>query len=215
MTTGQPIHDDLQGFGLAARRAVVAAHEEARASSHERVGTEHLLLAVLADEELAPVLRDAGAPAAAVRRKVAEAVPAGRGDARHGAPLPRSARCARAIGRAARFARADGAELVGAQHLLLGVLDVEGTAGQVLRGLGVDLERLRESLRSQAAPPPPEDQPKPAEHAPEPQAPPPKCPSCDTPLTSGVAEHAVEVQGRGTTVTVIACNTCGAALGTV
>lgn len=131
MTTAGPVHDELQGFGLEARQAVVAAQDAARSMRHERVGTEHLLLGLLADPEVGQVLKDAGLSDGAARRKIAEAVPVAE-PADPKAPLPRTPRCGRAIGRATRFARDDHADLAGCRHLLLGVLDVEGTAGQVL-----------------------------------------------------------------------------------
>ena len=56
--------------------------------------------------------------------------------------LLRSERAARALGRSVRFSHAARASSVGTEHVLLGVLDVEGTAGQVLLWLGADVERL-------------------------------------------------------------------------
>ena len=116
MTAGGSVYDDLQGFGLGARQAVVAAHEEAQDLGHDRVGTEHLLLGLLADDGLRPVLHDSGASLPAARRKVLEAVPMPEPGGRL-VPRPRTPRCARALGRAPRFARAAGAELVGSDHL--------------------------------------------------------------------------------------------------
>ena len=137
--------DALQGFGVTARDAVTMAELEARDLGHAQVGTEHLLLGLLANEDdpAAQPLLAAGVTLAAARHKVGEAV--GAGVARTAlpvGPLPRSARASRALARAVRFSHARRAEVVGTEHVLLGVLDVEGTAGQVLRGLGVDVDRL-------------------------------------------------------------------------
>jgi ATP-dependent Clp protease ATP-binding subunit ClpA len=217
VTTTGPAHDELQGFGLDARRAVVAAQDAARSLRHERVGTEHLLLGLLADPEVGSSLKDAGLTDGSARRKIAEAVPVVDGlDPK--APLPRTARCGRAIGRATRFARDDHAELVGSRHLLLGVLDVEGTAGQVLRGLGVDLEHLRAPMRR----PEPIADTTTAEDGPEDPAQElvtlvVRCHQCAAPLTDGVTGTRLPLTGPsgggGRTVLAVSCPVCGTLLG--
>jgi ATP-dependent Clp protease ATP-binding subunit ClpA len=199
---------DLQGFAADARHAVHLAIDEARALGHDRVGTEHLLLGLLAsrDTSAALVLDEAGAGLPSARRKVTEAV--GTGGAGDGAPTW-SPRATRALGRAPRFARDDRAPTVGSEHLLLAVLDVEGTAGQVLRGLSVDLEQLRAALAGgrDGAP----DQP---------AAVPPAhtvaltCPGCHGPLDTGVLGTEVPVLGaESQPVTVLSCPSCGTVLG--
>lgn len=143
---------DLDGFGEDARNAVIAAEEEARALGVERVGTEHLLVGLLlADPSMASSVSRAGGTVAAVRHRVRETA----GDSRPSpddptGPLPLSSRATRAIGRAIRFSHHDKSEVVETRHLLLGVLDVEGTAGQVLRGSGVDVAKLRAGLTGAA-----------------------------------------------------------------
>lgn len=222
MTTTGPVHDELQGFGLEARRAVVAAQDAARMMRHERVGTEHLLLGLLADPEVGQLLNDAGVTDGSARRKIAEAVPAAE-PADPKAPLPRTARCGRAIGRATRFARDDHADLVGCRHLLLGVLDVEGTAGQVLRGLGIDIEHLRAPARLEepADAPAVDDAPaidEPADAEPvEPADLAVRCPHCAAPLADGVTGTRLPLGGAagggGRTVLAVSCPVCGTLLG--
>jgi ATP-dependent Clp protease ATP-binding subunit ClpC len=144
--------DDLDGFGDDARRAVALAEEEARGRGVDRVGTEHLLVGLLlADPAIALALSRAGGTVAAVRHRVRETA----GDARPSpddpeGPLPLSSRANRAIGRAIRFSHHDRSEVVETRHVLLGVLDVEGTAGQVLRGSGVDVGALQRGLQGAA-----------------------------------------------------------------
>jgi ATP-dependent Clp protease ATP-binding subunit ClpA len=217
VTTTGPVHDELQGFGLEARRAVVAAQDAAQSMRHERIGTEHLLLGLLADAEVGQLLKDRGVTDGSARRKIAEAVPVVE-PADPKAPLPRTARCGRAIGRATRFARDDHADLVGCRHLLLGVLDVEGTAGQVLRGLGIDIEHLRSAV-GPAEPtthePAVDDQPTEpmAELAPLPV----RCPHCAAPLADGVTGTRLPLTGQGggggRTVLSVSCPACGTLLG--
>jgi ATP-dependent Clp protease ATP-binding subunit ClpA len=202
---------DLQGFAPDARRAVSAAESEARELGHGRVGTEHLLLGLLRDEAsvASAVLLDAGATLAAARRKVREAVgsaaPPGDG------ALTLTPRASRALGRAARFSHARRAPAVGSEHLLEGVLDVEGTAGQVLRGLGVDVERVRGALDPDAA-----TRRQPPASAPV-AAPPAVCPSCRTKVDGSLTWHtatATSVDGGAVRDAIVfSCSACGETLG--
>jgi ATP-dependent Clp protease ATP-binding subunit ClpA len=207
---------DLDGFSTEARRAIAAAEREAGELGHSVVGTEHLLLGLLSDgtTEAADALRDAGATFAAARAKVREAVGASTGG---GADEPRSAsaRATRALGRAARFSHTARSAAVTSVHLLQGVLDVEGRAGQVLRGLGVDVDRLRAAL----------DGSPPAEHAPaaepEPVArevEPAACASCGSPIEDNLVWRTVTAMSPDPApavrdAVVFSCGACGATLG--
>ena len=238
VTDRQP--DGLDGFGQGARRAVAMAAIEARDLGAARVGTEHLLLGLLAHAEgaAARLLGTSGVTLAAARRKVSEAVgqrvavdaEPGRGR-RPGEGVERSARADRAIGRAFRFAHDHKAREVRTEHLLLGVLDVEGTAGQVLRGLGVDLEALRstvEASRSAGAEPraAATDAGSGAEDdvaigaVPDsragPYVPPASCPACTNPLEDALrftVLTATDAEDRKRDVIVVSCRACGAAIG--
>jgi ATP-dependent Clp protease ATP-binding subunit ClpA len=204
----------LDGFGPAARAVVAAAEDEARRlGSGGRVGTEHLLLGVLAVDgcAAASVLRSVGVTAAAVRRKVGE-TSLGTG----GSGAGRSARAERALGRAHRFAHDAAAGDARSEHLLLGVLDVEGTAGQVLRGLGVDVERLRGRLQA-ADPNEPDEPTASAADEPTPDASTTvavvRCPDCGADLAAtGVTVAEVPVR-HGGTAHAFACAACGVLLG--
>jgi hypothetical protein len=225
---------------------------EARDLGAVRVGTEHLLLGLLAhaDGAAAKLLGRSGVTLPSARRKVAEAVgqrQVSDADAarvrRPGDALERSARADRAIGRAFRFSHDAKSREVRTEHLLLGVLDVEGTAGQVLRGLGVDLDGLRatvEASRPSASPAsagvtgsgvdtgsggdavavelPDDDVAVGA--VPDsrigPYVPPPSCASCSNPL-EGALQFAVLTATDGAQrkrdVIVVSCKACGAAVG--
>ncbi len=138
----------LEQFSDPARRVVTLAEEEAAGLGHPHVGTEHLLLGLLEEDgtAAAEVLSSAGVTEAATRDKVVEAV--GPSDPpSSGGQLQRTARAQRALDRAARFSRARGAGRVEPEDVLAGVLDVEGRAGQVLRGLGVDVGALGHAVK--------------------------------------------------------------------
>jgi ATP-dependent Clp protease ATP-binding subunit ClpA len=215
MTTTEA-SDDLRGFGADARRVVALAETEARDHRHRRVGTEHLLIGLLGVDGTvaAERLHEAGVTLAAARHKVVEAVP----DGEHPAPaaVGRSERAGRALGRAVRFSHVARSATVGPEHVLLGVLDVEGTAGQVLRGLGVDVERLRAALRSAE---PATDEP----GADEPVAPVPAvarvdavvCPGCGVVVDDGIDYRVLIASGPRGPREVVAhsCRACRRLLG--
>lgn len=159
----------LERYSDQARRVVARATDEADRLGHPHIGTEHLLLGLLAEEGSATARSlPPGTTVAIARRKVAEAVgtngsvtlAGGRsfGADPSGAPGPSpgerpfTPRARRALDRAARFSLQRREPAVDATHVLLGVLDVEGTAGQVLRGLGVDVGRLHEAADRATAP---------------------------------------------------------------
>ena len=207
----------LEGYSTDARRVVSLATAEARQLGHSRVGTEHLLLGLLADadSETASSLREAGATLVGARFTVSEAVietVAATGDDE----LPYTPRAQRALERAGRFARRSRDSEVTPDHVLLGILDVEGLACQVMRGLGVDLARVRESIAptepaagSAAVDPQPEQQ----ELAPAMR---PRCPNCYAELDGNVVETVVVARREDestTDVRVVFCLACGASLG--
>jgi len=139
----------LERFTSPARRIVALAQDEARRLGHGHVGTEHLLLGILAEghSSAARALAASGATLDGCREKVAEAVPVTDGGS-SATELQFTDRAKRAIERAARLSLRQHDEHVDTGHLLISLLDVEGTAGQALRGLAVDLARLRVALDS-------------------------------------------------------------------
>ena len=233
--------DGLEGFGQGARRAVAMAQLEARDLGSAHVGTEHLLLGLLAHAEggAARLLASSGVTLAAARRKAAEASGAaagvrveesgggtgGGGGARSREFLSRSPRAERAIGRAFRFAHDQKSPEVRTEHLLLAVLDVEGRAGQVLRGLGVDLDGLRSSLEASSAGTGAAAEVVTADDVAVaavpssrrgPYVPPASCASCSNPLEGSLQFSvltAVDAEDRKRDVIVVSCKACGAAVG--
>jgi ATP-dependent Clp protease ATP-binding subunit ClpC len=194
-----------------ARQAVAAAESEAIAMGYDRVGTEHLLLGLLSGETTgaATLLSEAGATLSAARHKVREAMPPAT-DGEFSPPLPSTPRGERALGRAVRLSHQQRANAVTSEHLLWGVLDVEGTAGQVLRRLGLDVDRLRTALEiPDATPAATPDEPVLEHRAPL------SCLSCDADLNRSLAYQAVEAAGEHGRREVIAfaCNVCGRVLG--
>jgi ATP-dependent Clp protease ATP-binding subunit ClpA len=137
-----------------AARALHLAHVEARSFGHGRVGTEHLLLGILAegDNPAAEALLESGATLYGCREMAAEAVGATGGSAGGSGELDYSERASRALERASRLALRRRQPAVETTHVLASVLDVEGRAGQVLRGLGVDPARVHQALDASVVP---------------------------------------------------------------
>ena len=127
---------------------VARAEKEARKLGHGQVGTEHLLLALVAAEgsRAGRTLRQAGATLGGCRTKVREVV--GPVDTGGTPDLALTSRATRALERAERLSVRRRDEEVEPDHILLSVLDVEGRASQVLRGLSVDVALLREAVLS-------------------------------------------------------------------
>jgi ATP-dependent Clp protease ATP-binding subunit ClpA len=204
----------LENYSVGAQRVVSLATMEARSLEHARVGTEHLLLGLLADDdgEPADVLRAAGVSLTAARHKVVEALGADAGSPNEA--LPFTSRAQRALERAGRFSRKEQEPEVTAGHVLLGVLDVEGLACQVLRGLGVDIVQLRDAVTTGRAPVPValDDDP------PLVEAMRPRCPNCHAPLDETLSETLISARRDGepaTNVRVAFCAACGTSIGVV
>ncbi|WP_405162396.1 hypothetical protein OG203_39910 [Nocardia sp. NBC_01499] len=144
---------DLQGRAAPGLQEVVsAAHEEAQRRRKTYLGTEHLLLAILArpDDPATLALATCGPSAETVRAAVD-----GRIGIPTGEPLPDDTPFTRlamtALQHASREAlRADSAT-VDTGHLLLGLITVgAGLAHDVLVALGIGYEPLRDTLRNSA-----------------------------------------------------------------
>lgn len=124
------------------------AVEEARALRHHHVGTEHLLLALVAGGGLAAeALRRLGVDHGAVKGHVVDIV--GAGDGKPSSRQPFTPRTKKVIQLAAREAIHGKHDQVRTEHLLLALVrEGEGLAAQILvRRLGVDLARVRETVQ--------------------------------------------------------------------
>ena len=136
--------DKLDRFTKRARRVLTLAQEEALRLNHNYIGTEHLLLGLVREENgvAVKVLRELGVEPNQVIRAVERTV--GRGErAPFGKPTL-APRTKRVIELAVDEARLMGHHYIGTEHLLLGLVrEGEGIAVNVLRGLGINLDRVR------------------------------------------------------------------------
>jgi len=196
----------LERFSDGARRVLARADEEARRLGHGHLGTELLLLGIMSDGEsrAARALVAAGATLDGSRQKVAEAVSA-EGSSKAG-DLPLTDRAKRALERASRLSLRRHDDQVETEHVLLSLLDVEGTAGQVLRGLAVDPARVRAVLES----PSDDERTGAADRAA------PRCAVCRSALDTALAHRVVtshDESGHQQDLVVAYCSSCGSAIG--
>ncbi|MDO4539770.1 MAG: ATP-dependent Clp protease ATP-binding subunit [Syntrophomonadaceae bacterium] len=140
----------LRRFTQRARNTLVHAQEEARALGHPAIGTEHILLGLLREGEGigARALASQGVDPEQVRAELQQFLganpPGAEGD---NGELPITPRVKKVFNLAFDEARQQGVNYVGTEHLLLGLLsEGEGAASQVLQGLGVQPEALRQQV---------------------------------------------------------------------
>jgi len=131
-------------FTKRARQVLVLAQDEAQRLNHNYIGTEHLLLGLVREESgvAARVLKDLGVEPEALRKAVEEMI--GRGERKVLGKIGLTPRTKRVIELAMDEARRLGHHYIGTEHLLLGLArEGEGIAVDVLKSLGVNLDRLR------------------------------------------------------------------------
>ncbi len=134
----------FEKFSERARRVLTMAQEEARLMNHSYIGTEHILLGLVREEEgvAAKVLVNLGVHLSKVRSAV-EFI-SGRGERSPAAETGLTPRAKRVIELAIDEARQMGHNYIGTEHLLLGLLrEGEGVAAGVLDSLGVTLDKAR------------------------------------------------------------------------
>ncbi|MBI3941925.1 MAG: ATP-dependent Clp protease ATP-binding subunit [Chloroflexi bacterium] len=131
-------------FTERARRVLTLAQEEAQRLNHNYIGTEHLLLGLVREQEgvAARVLKNLGLNPDQVRKAVENTV--GRGRRTMMGQTGLTPRTKRVIELAVDEARRMGHHYIGTEHLLLGLVrEGDGIAVDVLKSLGVDLDMVR------------------------------------------------------------------------
>ena len=133
----------FERFTDRARRVVVQAQEESRRLNHNYIGTEHLLLGVLREDEgVAAALAALEVGLDPARELVAEIV--GRGRQAPSGHIPFTPRAKKVLELSLREALRLGHPYIGPEHILLGLLtEGQGVAVEVLRVLGAPPERVR------------------------------------------------------------------------
>ena len=133
-------------FTERAQKAILLAQEEAKRLRHNYVGTEHILLGLIAEQDgiAAKALANAGVSLERARQEVIRAVGEGSYDVDIMGFTPRTKRI---FELSFLQARNLGHNYVGTEHILLGLLEEnDGVAIVILRKLGVDIVSLKESI---------------------------------------------------------------------
>ncbi|MFY9613751.1 MAG: Clp protease N-terminal domain-containing protein, partial [Tissierellaceae bacterium] len=129
-------------FTERAQKAILLAQEEAKKLRHNYVGTEHLLLGLIAENTGvgALSLKEFGVTLEKVREEVEKAIGKGEHESDIVGFTPRTKRI---FELSLLQARNLGHNYVGTEHILLGLLsEGEGVAVLILQNLGVDIQKL-------------------------------------------------------------------------
>ncbi|MFA6632678.1 MAG: ATP-dependent Clp protease ATP-binding subunit, partial [Kiritimatiellia bacterium] len=142
----------MNGFGHfteRAQRALQLAAREAERFNHPYIGTEHLLLGLVALGEgvAVEVLEELGVSLDDVRIAVERMVGFG-GDTKTKGELPYTPRTKKVLQLAVSEAQSMQQQMVGTEHLLLALLrEGEGVAAQVLQSLNVRIDEVLDGVR--------------------------------------------------------------------
>jgi ATP-dependent Clp protease ATP-binding subunit ClpA len=137
----------FERFTDRARRAVVSAQEEARRLQHNYIGTEHVLLGLLAVRGgvAYKVLDRFGMSPDGVREEVVALV--GPGSTPMSGHIPFTPRAKKTLELSLREALQLNHNYIGTEHILLGLVwEGEGVAAQIIQAHGGDLKTVREAV---------------------------------------------------------------------
>src|SRR4051794_6219922 len=137
----------FERFTERARQVVVLAQDEARTLKHNYIGTEHILLGLLREEEglAARVLESLDITVKEVRAQVARIV--GQGDEVTTGQIPFTPRAKKVLELALREALSLGHNYIGTEHILLGLVrENEGVAARILLDFDADAEKIRNEI---------------------------------------------------------------------
>jgi ATP-dependent Clp protease ATP-binding subunit ClpC len=145
---------NLGNYTPRAQQVIQLARAEAERFNHSYVGTEHILLGLVALGQgvAVSVLERMGISLEALRMEVEKA--AGQGpETKTVGNVPFTPRAKKVLQLAAAEARALNHSYIGTEHLLLGLLrEGEGVAAQVLRNLNVNMETTRVEVMKELDP---------------------------------------------------------------
>jgi hypothetical protein len=138
----------FERFTERARQVVVLAQEEARALTHNYIGTEHILLGLLREHEglAAQALASLDITLERVRAQIVRIVGSGDEEVNAG-QIPFTPRAKKVLEIALREALSLGHNYIGTEHILLGLVrENEGVAARVLLDFDADAEKVRNQV---------------------------------------------------------------------
>src|SRR6059036_3122250 len=137
----------FERFTERARQVVVLAQEEARTLKHNYIGTEHILLGLLREDEglAARVLESLDITVERVGSPVVRIV--GSGEEVTAGQIPFTPRAKKVLELALREALSLGHNYIGTEHILLGLVrENEGVAARILLDFDADSEKIRNEV---------------------------------------------------------------------
>lgn len=137
----------FERFTEKARRVVVYAQEEARMLNQNYIGTEHLLLGLIREEEgiAARAIKNLNINLEDVRTQIEEII--GRGTSTPSAHIPFTPRAKKVLELSLRESLQLGHNYIGTEHIILGLIrEGEGIAARVMLNLGADLDKVRNQV---------------------------------------------------------------------
>jgi hypothetical protein len=138
----------FQRFTERARQVVVLAQEEARTLMHSYIGTEHILLGLLREDEglAARVLESFDITVERVRGQVVRIV--GSGEEVTSGQIPFTPRAKKVLELAQHEASSLSHDYIGTEHILLALVrENEGVAVRILLDFDADSEKVRHEVR--------------------------------------------------------------------
>jgi ATP-dependent Clp protease ATP-binding subunit ClpC len=142
----------FERFTYRSRQVVVLAQEEARLLGHNHIGTEHLLLGLIAtrDSVAARTLETLNVTLDAARDQVRQII--GPGHHEQADRIPFTLRAKKVLELSLREALSRKSDYIGTEHLLLGLIaEGKGAGVQVLAKLGTPLRTVRDKAIELAA----------------------------------------------------------------
>ena len=136
----------FEKFTERGRKVIIYAKEEAEKRQNDYLGTEHLLLAVLKEEDGLPIaiLKRMGITFEEIRLEVERNLPQGTNLMTFG-DIPFTPRAKKVLELAVEEARLLGHNYIGSEHIFLGLIrEEEGIGGKIVRSFGANLLGARQ-----------------------------------------------------------------------
>lgn len=136
----------FEKFTERGRKVIIYAKEEAEKRQNDYLGTEHLLLAVLKEDDGLPIaiLKRIGITPEEIRLEIERNLPPGTNLMTFG-DIPFTPRAKKVLELAVEEARLLGHSYIGSEHIFLGLIrEEEGIGGKILRSFGANLLGARQ-----------------------------------------------------------------------
>src|SRR6056297_510457 len=143
----------IDRFSSTARKVVMKAQEESNMMNHNLIGTEHLLIGLIAIEEglASKALKSVGLTYDRVKKKVLEMIGLGQESTKSNKMPPQAIAITPRVKKVFELATLAAQKLnhshIGTEHLLMGLINEgEGVALRIMKDLGADQQKIKQEL---------------------------------------------------------------------